>query len=202
MKLYSTPATPFGRTVEVVAHELGLHEDIEVIATKVAPTNPNLEYQQFAPLRKIPALVTEEGKLIVDSPVIAEYLAARVGDTALFAQGQPSHFDVMTRYAIARGATECCVASRYEIAVRPPELRWDKWIEDQFDRVGAALTMFEATPPTSGGRLTIADISLAVLLLYLDFRFDDYGWRSRYPTLVAWLEPIAARPSFVATKAS
>ena len=119
MKLYTAKATPFGRTVEVVAHELGLHEDLEIVATSVAPTTANAEFQAINPLRKIPALVTEEGMLVVDSPVIAEYLCGRVGDTRLFARGAPDHLSVMVDYALARGIAECAVAARYEMAVRP-----------------------------------------------------------------------------------
>ncbi|MCF3935544.1 glutathione S-transferase family protein [Acuticoccus sp. M5D2P5] len=199
MKLYTTRATPFGRTVEIVAHELGLHEDIELVETVVAPAKPNPDYLAVTPLRKIPALVVEDGTLIVDSAVITDYLAARVGDTRLFARSSPDHWKVLSRYAIARGIADCAVGSRYEIAARPEDKQWPFWIEDQFERVTAGLGVFEADLPPASGSITIADIALGAALGYLDFRFADYGWRDRFPNIAAWMKPIEARPSFVAT---
>lgn len=200
VQLYTAKASPFGRTVEIVAHELGLHEDLEVVATKVTPTDPNVDYQRAVnPLRKIPALKTEEGLVIVDSTVIAEYLCARVGDTRLFARDGADQWAVLSNYALARGAAECAVGARYETAVRPQDKRFDGWVDDQMDKIGATLGHFEANPPAASGRLTIADIALGALLGYLDFRFADYGWRDRFPGLGEWLKPLAARPSFAAT---
>ena len=200
MKLHTAKASPFGRTVEIVAHELGLHEDIEIVATKVVPADPNRSFQALTPLRKVPALELEDGQIIVDSTVIAEYLAARVGDHRLFARDSAERWTVLTRYVTARGISECAVAARYEIAVRPEEFRWPAWSDDQMDKISAALALFDTAPPSPSGRLTIADISLGAALGYLDFRFPDWGWRSRYPQLVAWLEPLNARPSFAATR--
>jgi glutathione S-transferase len=198
MKLYTTKATPFGRTVEMVAHELGLHEDLELVETSVAPVRENAEFQRLNPLRKIPALVTEEGALVVDSAVICEYFCARVGDSRLFARGAQDHFEVLTDYALARGIAECAVAARYEMAVRPEASRLAAWADDQTGRVEAALARFDRNPPARG-RLTIADLALAAALGYLDFRYGHLEWRRRYGSLVTWLEPIAARESFRAT---
>jgi glutathione S-transferase len=49
------------------------------------------------------------------------------------------------------------------------------------------------------GRLTLADIALAVALEYIDFRYP-HDWRSPNPRLAAWHEGIGARPAFVATR--
>ncbi|RAI00255.1 glutathione S-transferase [Acuticoccus sediminis] len=202
MQLYSVVNSPFGRTVTIVADELGLTEDIEVVPTSVKPTAPNVEFQAVNPLRKIPALKTEDGLVIVDSPVIVEYLCARVGDTRMLGRGKPDEWLIRTQYAMARGAAEAAVAARYETFARPQEKQWDAWLADLLDKVGATLSIFEAAPPAGGGSLTVADISLAVLLGYLDFRFDDLNWRASYPALAEWLKPIEARPSFTATKPS
>lgn len=200
MKLYTAKASPFGRTVEIAAHELGLHEDIDIVTTSVTPGQPNREFQALAPLRKIPALELEDGEVIVDSAVIAEYLAARVGDTRLFPVG-PERWTVLTRYAVARGVAEAAVAARYEAMVRPADKRWPGWTEDQMDKIAAALGALNDRPPAPSGSLTIADIGLGAALGYLDYRFADWGWRERHPALVAWLEPLEARPSFAATRA-
>ena len=202
MKLYSKTMSPFGRTVTLVAEELGLSEDIEAIDTTVKPTDPNLEFQALTPLRKIPTLVTEDGLVLADSAVIVDYLCARVGDTRILARGTANEWPIRANYALVRGATEAAVAARYEGGVRPADKQWDAWIADLMDKVGAVLTHFDKAPPAATGSLTVADIALVVLLDYLDFRFADLDWRTKFPNLAAWSKPIAARASFVATKPS
>lgn len=199
MKLYSRPLSPFGRTVQIVAAELGLMEDIELVDTPVVPASRNEEFAKVNPLCKIPALVTEDGLTLADSALIAEYLCARVGDTRMFAKGGPDEWRVRANYILVKGASDAAVNARYEIGVRPEDKRWDDWFADQMVKLGAALDVIAADPPAAEGRLTIDAIALAVLLEYLDLRFPDFGWRGKYPTLEAWLAPLSVRPSFVAT---
>lgn len=199
MKLYTAPATPFGRTVEIVVHELGLKEAVEVVATPVKPTEPNKGFQAIAPLRRIPALRLDDGTVLVDSAVISEFLAVHARDTGLFAHDRPERFTVLSDYAMARGMCECAVSTRYEEAVRPQEKRWPAWSEDMMDKVDGGLAYFEASSLPEDGRLTIAKISLGALLGYLDFRFAHKDWRRAYPKLAAWFAVMNERPSFAAT---
>ena len=69
MKLYTNPASPFARKCRVIAHELGLKlEEIDVNA------RDNDSLRAVNPLKKIPALVLDDGSALFDSPVICEYL--------------------------------------------------------------------------------------------------------------------------------
>ena len=75
MKLLYAPQSPFARKVRAAAIELSLDERIELEYAEVIPGRPNVRYAQSAnPLRKIPALITDEGEIIFDSTVICEYL--------------------------------------------------------------------------------------------------------------------------------
>ncbi|HEX6635726.1 MAG TPA: glutathione S-transferase N-terminal domain-containing protein, partial [Usitatibacter sp.] len=74
MKLYYSPASPFVRKVLVCAHECGVANDIELVPTKVVPSEPNRDYASVAPLVKIPALERDDGPVLFDSIVICEYL--------------------------------------------------------------------------------------------------------------------------------
>ncbi len=200
MKLYTTPATPFGRTVEIVARELDLMDDIEIVPTAVAPTKENPEYQALNPLRRIPALVADDGTLIVDSALIAQYLAAFAGNRTLFGDDAPDRWAMLNDFMIAKGVCECLVAARYEGFVRPEARRWLPWTEDLFNKVHAALARFEAAPPATGEGLTIAAIALGAALGYMDFRFSAEAWRERYPALAAWHAELDERPSFAQTR--
>lgn len=200
MQLYTTPATPFGRTVEIVARELDLTGDIEIVPTTVAPTKDNPEYQAVNPLRRIPALVADDGTLITDSALIAQYLAEKAGDRTLFAVDAPDRWAILNDYMIAKGVCECLVSARYEGFVRPEARRWQPWTDDLLKKVHAALARFEAAPPATGGGLTIAAIALGAALGYMDFRFAAEPWRERYPNLAAWYAALDERPSFAGTR--
>ncbi|MEM7696295.1 MAG: glutathione S-transferase family protein [Pseudomonadota bacterium] len=200
MKLYTASASPFGRTVKVVAHELSLMEAITVEAVTVAPTKPNEAFQAKNPLRKIPAMELEDGTVLSDSGLIAQYLASRAGDTDLFAENSPGRWAMLADYQLAKGMADCAVSARYETFLRPEERRWPDWAADQHDKIDAGLKRFDAAPPAVEGHLTIAAIALGATLGYLDFRFTDRDWRSGHPALAEWALPILERPSFEATK--
>jgi len=200
MKLYTSKASPFGRTVEMVAREVGLYEGLEIVPTTVAPGKANPSYQSITPFKKIPTLVADDGLVLVDSAVIAEFLAERAGDTVLFARGRDDRFTVIGAYAMARGIAECAVATRYETAARPEDKRWPDGIDDQLGRITAALDRFEADPPVATDAPTIADLALVASLGYLDFRFPELGWRNERPRVSAWYSSMEVRPSVVMTR--
>ena len=69
MKLYSNAASPFARKCRVIAHELELKlEEIRTLPMQ------DPEFRRINPLGKIPALVLDDGSVLIDSPVICEYL--------------------------------------------------------------------------------------------------------------------------------
>ena len=74
MKLRYSPTSPFVRKVMVAAIETGLIERIEKIPTSVTPIKPNDDVARDNPLVKVPALTTDDGLILYDSPVICEYL--------------------------------------------------------------------------------------------------------------------------------
>ncbi|MEM6847532.1 MAG: glutathione S-transferase family protein [Pseudomonadota bacterium] len=200
MKLYTAPATPFGRTVEMVAHELGVHGDLTIVPTVVAPTKQNEDYRAVAPLRKIPALQLDDGSVITDSPLICEYLAYSAGNTSLFASGTVNEWPVKAAYAVARGMADCGVALRYETFLRPEALRWDQWIADQKLKLMSGVEYFAARVLPLSDTVTVADLSLAAALGYIDFRFSSLNWREGRAELAQWFAGMEGRASFRATK--
>src|SRR3979490_3428899 len=74
MKLTFSPASPFARKVRIAAIELGLIDRIEFVPTTVVPGQPNDEYSNMYPLKKLPALILNNAEDIADSYVIVEYL--------------------------------------------------------------------------------------------------------------------------------
>lgn len=198
MRMYSSPTSPYVRKVRVSAHELGLDARLERIDITLSPVNPHRELLTRNPLGKIPALLTDSGETLYDSPVICEYLDSLAGGGRIFPAEAPARWVALRRQALADGLIDATVLVRYETAVRPATLQWPQWIEGQFLKVRTALDVLEQD--TLEGPFDIGAISIACALGYLDFRFPEERWRETRPRLAAWYATASTRPSLVSTR--
>lgn len=197
MRLHQNPASPFVRMVLVTAHETGQtkdFEDLEVAA--VLPIETHSGTSSDNPLGRIPTLVTDEGEAIFDSRVICQYLAHRAGNTEVY---PANNFRLLTLFALAQGLCDSAVNLRYETALRPEELRWDKWMDRQRARLGSVLDDLEANWMDALEGVHAGSIGIAVALGYLDFRYPDMNWREGHPKLAGFEAEFSARPSMAAT---
>jgi glutathione S-transferase len=196
MKLTFSPGSPYARKVRIAAIELGLIDRIALVPTAVQPGKFNEDYSRTVnPLRKLPALILDDGSTIVDSFVIAEYLDELAGGGKLFPASGPDKWKRKTEHSIIQGMLEAMLLCRYEKAIRPENLRWPTWLDDQWDRAWQGFALFEAKPATFARPLDITQIALACVLGYADFRFADCGWRKAFPKLAAFNEKMMQRPS-------
>ena len=196
MKLHSSPASPYGRKVKVVAHETGLFGRIAVHNVQTSAVAPDIALVADNPLGKIPCLVLDDGSAVYDSRVICEYLDTMHDGPRLFPVGGADRWGVLRLQALADGIMDAALLARYETFLRPESLCWAAWLDGQLDKVKRALGRIEAVDaPSFGGRLDIGTIATACALGYLDFRFRNLGWRDGRPALAAWFEGFAARPS-------
>lgn len=198
MKLYYSPASPFVRKVLVCAHEAGLADRIDLVPTKVVPSEPNRDYARVTPLMKLPSLERDDGFVLFDSVVICEYLDSLSKGVRLFPPEGDSRWQALRQHALADGLLDAAVLCRYETAVRPAELQWRAWIDGQLAKVDQSLDFLERGADELHG-ITIGTIAVGCALGYLDFRYADRRWRERHPRLAAWFETLSRRPSFEKT---
>jgi glutathione S-transferase len=196
MKLRHNSASPFVRKVMVCAHELGLADKIELLNTAVSPVEANASLAGENPLMKIPALVTDDGEVLFDSPVICEYLDSLAGGGKLFPAGK-ARWTALRQQALGDGILDALILCRYEIAARPEEKRFAGWTDGQMKKAHQGLAVLEQEDLSDR---TIGTITAGCTLGYLDFRFPNDGWRSRHPKLAEWYKTIEALPSMQATK--
>lgn len=195
MKLYGSLTSPFVRAARIAAIELELDKEIEFTTTVVKPTQPNRGYGEGVnPLRRIPALETESGDIIIDSRVIVEYLNARAGG-ALVPVEPTARIACLNRHAVMCGATEALVSAMYENRLRPEERRWKDWADDQVDKAAAALDWAERRVEEFDAAFDLAGIGLVCLLGYAGFRFPATDWLKKRPALARWSARAASRPS-------
>jgi glutathione S-transferase len=196
MKLRYSPTSPFVRKVMVVALETGLVDRIEKIPTAVAPTKPNEDVARENPLVKVPALITDDGVVLYDSPVICEYLDSLHDGTKLFPAGGNPRWIALRQQALGDGMLEAAILNRYE-QLRPKEYQWPEWIDGQMRKVRGAVAALEieADQGLLRGPVTIGLLTIGCALGYLDFRYAHENWRQRAANLARWYDDFAERPS-------
>ena len=196
MKLTFSPGSPFARKVRIAAIELGLIDKIELTPASVAPTQKNEAYSHdISPVRKLPALILDDGNVIVDSYVITEYLDELAGGGKLIPASGPARWKVKSEHSMLQGMTDAMLLCRYEVGVRPKEFLWQAWYDDQWDRAWQGLTRFENHPDILTRPMDAAQIALVCVLGYADFRFPDCGWHKAFPKLDAFHNKMLQRES-------
>ncbi len=197
MKLYTNPASPFCRKVEVLLHEAGRPDLAELIPAAGHPIDSSNMPTTHNPLGKIPTLITADGKALYDSRVITRYLDAELAQNLY---PKASLFDVLTLEATADGISEAGVLMVYEGRTRPEDMQFAPYVEGQWAKVTRALDDLDANAmDLLGGALTMAQIATACALGYLDFRHGARNWRDGRPNLAQWYDEFAKRPSMTAT---
>jgi glutathione S-transferase len=199
MRLYTNPASPFGRKVKVLAHETGLFEQLEVLDEVLTPVAPSDAVSTANPLGKIPCLVTREGMALYDSRVICEYLDGLHGGRPMF-PAEGARWRALTLQALGDGIMDAGVATRYETFLRPEALRWPDWVQAQKFKIGRALDRLEGEASGLGDEPDIGLLTIGCALGYLDFRYAADAWRNGRPQLAAWFERFDPRPSMQATR--
>ena len=198
LKLRHNPASPYVRKVMIVAHELGLAGKIALLDTVVSPVTTNATLADENPLMKIPALTTDDGDVLFDSPVICEYLDSLAGGGKVFPAPGKARWTALRQQALGDGILDALILCRYEIAARPEDKRFAGWTDGQMKKAHQGLAALDREDLS--GPHTIGWVTAACTLGYLDFRFPHDGWRTRHSKLAEWYRGVEALPSMQATK--
>jgi glutathione S-transferase len=193
LKLYTNPASPFARKCRVIAHELGLK--LEEIHT--APFQ-DPDFRRINPLGKIPALVLDDGSVLLDSPVICEYLNHSGGGKffpgmSIF-RNSSGRWKALCLQALGDGLADAAVAWTLLGRADPvPQAARARQKETVLSTLGALEKVKFAKDPTIG------EISVACAIGYVDLRLTDLDWRSSHPKLSGWYAQFCEYPSMKAT---
>lgn len=200
MKLHWSPRSPFVRKVMIVAHEAGIADRLDCVRTVAATMKPHLELMRDNPLSKIPTLVLDDGTVLYDSAVIAEYFDGLHGGPKLFPAAGAERMTALRRQALGDGWLDALVLWRAEL-MRPAEQQSQPYLASFAARTEATLDALEREAPALGASaFSIGHIAIGCALAYLDFRFAARAWRKDHPQLAAWHAAFAARDSFRATE--
>jgi glutathione S-transferase len=197
MKLYSKPTSPYARKVRVVAEEVGLGE-------RLAIEDPPLrdaatEFWRVNPTGMVPALITDDGQLVVESNVICEYIDSLHAGRRLFPAESAQRWRALRLNALADVMIGALV-TRVRESWRPESAQDPKLIELEKNRVVNVLDALEHDD-LIGDQMNVGHVTLGCALSVSDRRFPKEDWRSAHPNIARWYESFGDRASMTKTYA-
>ena len=208
MQLHHSQNSPSVRKVLILAHELGLINEITLITELPNPLNTKQPSSASNPLSKIPTLILGDGSSLYDSRVICEYLddlAQRRGSTKTFFPTDPTQkWKVAKLQSLADGIIDAGIIATYEMIYRPEEYRYQDWIEAQWTKMlrGFEWLEVEAREGRLNGveKMTVGEVTVICALDKFGRRNEEDKWEDRWPALAAWAEQFKERDSFKKTR--
>lgn len=198
MKLIIATPSPYARKARVALLEKNI--SFETIVDN--PWLPHTAITAINPLGKVPALVLDDDQVIHDSRVIIEYLDTLPYPPRLIPATPALRVAVKQIESIADGVCDAMVLCVLERS-RRAEQQNAAWLARQQHKIHAGIAELARL---LGQRLwftdagfSVADISTACALGYIDLRFPEFDWRPRHKNLAVFFETLSARPSFQAT---
>ena len=127
MQLLGRYLSPFVRRVATTLNLYGIEFENNPLQ-HTGDDAPKL--RALNPVGRVPALVLDDGEIIVDSAVILDYLDREVGaERALTPASGAARTRVMSLTSVATGAAEKAITTVYEYRFRPKEKRHPEWVE-------------------------------------------------------------------------
>ncbi len=200
MKLHWSPRSPYVRKVMIVAHELGLVDQLDLVRSVAVRNRPNPDIIKDSPVGRIPVLVLDNGTVLSGSYPICDYLASQRSDSRIIPPTGEARWRELELHGIADGLLDTLIFWRGEFMVPAEQCRLE--ISDTCAvKTQACLAWLEQRAAQfSDYPYGIGQITVGIALDYLDFRFAQLPWRTRYTALEAWHRHFGQRESSKATE--
>lgn len=203
MKLYYHPASPFARKALIAASSLGIGLETQLVDL-FAGEGQAPEFLRLNPQGKVPTLVDGDFSLW-ESNAIVQYLANQAADSSLFPADAQSRADILRwQFWESSSWSQSCMVYIYENVLKPVLARGEadpgeiKKGEEKFHRYAKVLDDHLAAHPwLVGDTMTIADLSVAPVLMYAEA--GKYPLAS-YSHIQAWFGKIQQLPAWIASE--
>jgi len=197
--LYHHPICPYSRKIRLLLAEKRLGFELRV----EKPWERRAEYLELNPAGTVPTLIEDNGLVIPDSVVIAEYLEEAYPDTSLMGRTLAERVEVrrLTAWFDGRFAEDVSRILLEEKVFK--RLAGEGYPDSRLLRAGyAALKehlaylgwLAETRRYLAGSQLSLADLAAAAHLSALDF-VGEIDWTLSLPAR-EWYARIKSRPSF------
>jgi glutathione S-transferase len=195
---YDSPPT---RRVAVALHHYGMSftRDARSIFGDAAAI------AQISPLTRVPALILDDGEVLIDSAAILDHLDAQAGDRALCPASGAGRRHVLQTTALAQGTAEKAVSVLYERLYHLPDHRSGAWLSRCLGQARAGLdelTRRLSGPYACGAALSHADVMITTMIWYMQDRMDDVLSPAAHAPLIALARHCETLPAFRAAAIS
>jgi len=195
-----TPRSPFARRVRVALHE----NEISFKERVFDVFQPSPELFKANPLGRVPALILENGQVLIDSCLILQALYEDE-ESKFMPRDRSRRLKVFHAQSIAQGMCEKTVEYFLE-KLRPENIQDPENLAEIDAVLVRAIGRFEEMLATSGdgylvengGEPTQADFDLGTTLAYMKFRYP-LKWEVSHPRAAGLLARMNERPSFQKT---
>ena len=194
MKLYASPASSFARKVRVMLLEKGVEHELEIVNL----WEPN-DLKSTNPLGKVPALKLDDGRVLVSSPLIADYIDSTYRSPRLIPEDADRRLEVKLCEALADGTMDAVSASLYEMRFHEQAARSQAWLERQRSKIDGGFAALEGMLAGRvwcvGDAMTLADIAIACHLGFVMLRAPHFFSPDACPGLARLSRSMEARDS-------
>ena len=196
MKLFYASGSPYARIVRIAVREMGLDGKVEEV--EVTLRDPNSALLPYNPGGKVPALQLDDGTVLNESLLVFVFLDTQHGGRKFLPMDGSDGWKTLSELGRAYAFLDAVTVWNRELRFgqsAPGVIALEK---ERADRAADAL---EAAVANGGysGPLDAAQIVLGAALENFSRRHKVWDWRNGRPRLAAFLDTIAARPSFTAT---
>ena len=158
---------------------------------------------KITPMTRIPALILDDGEVLIDSAAIIDHLDELAGPSrALISPNGPHRRHTMQATAIAYACFEKAGALVYEHYFHPPAHVSTDFETRGLTQLAAGLAALNARPdaPWLCGAFSHADIMAACAIGYMNLRLPQAFPPGAYPKLETLVAAAEALPAFVACR--
>ncbi len=198
MKLYASPASSFARKIRVMLIEKGVEHEVQMLNL----WEPN-DLQAINPIGKVPALKLDDGRVLISSPLIADYVDSVFPQPRFIPADPEGRLEVRRWEALADGTMEAVSASLYEMRFHDEATRSRAWLDRQRGKIDAGMATLErmlgARRWCVGEAMTLADVAITCHLGFIGLRAPQFFPRQRYPRLARLCDTVETRDSLSET---
>lgn len=198
MKLIGRNFSPYTRRIAIEMALRGIKHEREYL---VLADNPKAGFA-YNPLGRLPVLVLDDGAQLIESGAILDYVSELPAPrkSTMPAKGKRRR-DCLQVMALATGVADKAIAAMYEVGKRPAEKVHEPYRQHLLSQATGGLKALEARtygPWALGKTMTQADVTLAVVVSFLQARMPDLVPAKAYPRLTALAARCEALPAFKA----
>ena len=163
---------------------------------------PN-DYQSVNPVGKVPALKLDDGRVLINSPLIADYVDGKYPDPRFIPADPDARLEVRRWEAVADGMMDAVAVSLYENRFHDETARSQAFLDRQRGKIDAALAAIDAFLGKRawlvGDAMSLADLAISCHLGFIALRVPHFFAQERFANLARLCKSMATRESMKKT---